>query len=258
MKKILPALMLFAGLALFAEDPAGPLPESFPAQTGEEEAYQDYGMAEGVTIYGNAGMEAAEAAVLARLNGLSGERERFIEEDLLRDAGFQRSANARFRRTSGLEKSAAFFQGMAHAFFPGIALRPFSEIEYGSLPPGEFYRFDAVIYAGSFKNISWELRRALELEYMLQVEFCGGVLIRDWNLNYYTEENIAKFERLALSLPDSDSPAGIRRLKDRYLNEELPRIRAALDRYEYPSESALWARQNIGASFLEWLKTAEQ
>jgi hypothetical protein len=256
MKKTLAVLMALVSAAVFGEDPAASLSESFPAETGEETVY--HGMVEGVTLYGDPGLEAVEADILTRLNGFSADRERFIENDLLRNAGFQRSANAKFRRTTGSEKTAAFFQGLARAFFAGIPPRSFWELKYGSLPQGEFYHFDSVIYAGLFKDISAELRTALELEYMLQVEFSDGVLIRGWNVDYYTEENIARFERLAVSLPDSDSPPGIRRLKERYLKEDLPRIRAALDRYEHPSESALWARQNIGGDFQAWLGTVDR
>ncbi|GHV82568.1 hypothetical protein AGMMS49991_11260 [Spirochaetia bacterium] len=88
----------------------------------------------------------------------------------------------------------------------------------------------------------------MELEYMLQVEFCNGVLIRDWNQNYYTKKNIAKFEEMANSLPES--PPSIKQLKDRYLNEDLPKIKAALERFNNPNENYLQAMRNLdfGAS----------
>jgi hypothetical protein len=55
---------------------------------------------------------------------------------------------------------------------------------------------------------------------------------------------------LALSLPDS--PPGIKQAKDRYLNVELPKIKAALERFKNPSENALRARENLGDLF--WLE----
>jgi hypothetical protein len=51
------------------------------------------------------------------------------------------------------------------------------------------------------------------LEYMLQIEFFYGTIIHD-NMNYYTDENIGKFERLILSLPDF--PESIFQAKNRF------------------------------------------
>jgi hypothetical protein len=248
MKKTLLVMVLFTSLAVFAEDAAGPLSESILEQAGEEGEYQDYDISGGVTVYGGSS-ESLEAGILARLNGFSVDREQFIEGELLRNAGFHRGANARVRATTGREKSMALLQGMVHAFLGGIPLRPLFEVRYGDLPEGVFYRFETVIYGNPLGNVSAEVRTAMELEYMLQVEFCDGVLIRDWNVNYYTEENIDYFEELARSLPDT-SPA-IQQLKDRYLNDALPRIRGALERYRNPSESALRARQNLSDVFLQ-------
>lgn len=248
MKKTLLALMLCASLTVFAEDAAGPPVEPVPEQTEKEADYQGYGISGGVTVYGTSS-EALEAGILARLNGFSIDREQFIETELLRKAGFRRDASAKVRRTTGAEKSMALLQGMVHAFLNGIPLQPFFEVEYDGLREGEFYRFDAVIYGNPLGNVSPEVRTAMELEYMLQVEFSDGILIRDWNVNYYTEENIGRFEELARSLPDT-SPA-LQQLKDRYLNDALPRIRAALERYRNPSESALRARLNLSDGFLE-------
>jgi hypothetical protein len=249
MKKILLVLVMFTSLAVFAEDAAGPLSESISEpvieQTGEE--YRDYGVSGGVTVYGGSG-ESLEAGILARLNGFSIDRERFIERDLLRSAGFQRSARTKVRQTTAAEKSMALLQGVVHAFLSSVPLEPLFELEYGELPEGEFYHFESVIYGSPLNNVAPEVRTAVELEYMLQVEFCDGILIRDWNLNYYTEENIARFEELARSLPDSPD---LQQLKIRYLNDALPRIRGALERYRNPSESALRARRNLNDGFRE-------
>jgi hypothetical protein len=250
MKKTLLMLVMFTSLAVFAEDAAGPLSESISESRIEEtgEGYQDYGVSDGITIYGGSG-ESLEAGILARLNGFSIDRQRFIEQDLLRSAGFQRGARIKVRRTTGAEKSMALLQGMVHAFLSSVPLEPFFEIEYDGLPEGEFYLFESIIYGSPLNNVSPEVRTAMELEYMLQVGFSDGVLIRGWNVNYYTEENIARFEELARSLPDT-SPA-IQQLKIRYLNDALPRIRGALERYRNPSESALRARQNLSDAFGE-------
>jgi uncharacterized protein (DUF1499 family) len=83
----------------------------------------------------------------------------------------------------------------------------------------------------------------MELEYKLQVEFSDGALIENWNVKYYTEENIEKFEQLILSLPDSID--GIRHIKERFLNIELPKIKSALYRYVHPSELYIQARKNL-------------
>jgi hypothetical protein len=248
MKKTLLTLAFFTSLAVFAEDGADLPLEPVAGQTGGEAEYRDYGISGGVTVYG-ASSESLEAGILARLNGFSIDRERFIENELLRSAGFRRDGGAKVRSTTGSEKSMALLQGLVHAFLGGIPLQPFFEVEYDGLPEGEFYRFGAVIYGSPLGNVSPEVRTAMELEYMLQVEFCDGVLIRDWNVNYYTEENINRFEKLALSLPDSSLP--VQQLKDRYLNDALPRIRGALERYRNPSESALRARQNLSSVFPE-------
>jgi hypothetical protein len=236
MKKLLIVLMLFAYQAASAED----LTDSPPAE--EEEKYYDYGISGGVTLYGQG--ESVEARILAILNGFSDGREAFIKNDLLKNAGFRSTAAVRFRKTTGAEKSEAVLQGIMHAFSLGIIpVISFSEVNYGRLPPGEFYEFEAVFASSRLRNVSPELRTAIELEYMLQAEFCGGILIRRYNADYYTEENIAKFEKLAASLPDS--PPAIKQIKDRCLNTDLPRIKAALERFENPSEAYMIARENL-------------
>jgi len=80
---------------------------------------------------------------------------------------------------------------------------------------------------------------------MLQIEFCNGIIIQD-KISYYTDENINKFERLTLGLPDF--PENVYQAKNRYLNE-LQKIKAALERYKNPSENNLRALQNLKDSF---------
>ncbi|GHV30590.1 hypothetical protein AGMMS4952_17820 [Spirochaetia bacterium] len=233
-------LLLFVSLLSFAED---------PPDTLDEEDYYDYGMAEGIIIYGEFPPESVEAGILARINGLSKDREQFIEEDLLRGAGFQRNANAKFRPTTGEEKALSVWHGVFKILSLGlvpIPQKPFKELEYAKLPMGEFYGFDAVIYASPLKDVPAEVRTAMELEYMLQVEFCNGAVIRDWNQNYYTEKNITKFEELAKSLPES--PPSIKQLKDRYLDKDLPGIKAALEHFNNPGENFLRAMENFSIS----------
>jgi hypothetical protein len=245
MKKILVVLALFVYQAAFAE---GTVDTAAPAQTDEN--YYDYGISEGITVYDEHSRpkfssELTESYILIRLGGFSDDREQFIKEDLLKNAGFRSTANVRFRKTSGAEKTVSVLYGLSHAFSLGVVpTTPFFETDYARLPRGELYAFESVVPGNQLENVSPEVRTTVELEYMLQVEFCNGVLIRNYNTDYYTEENIAKFEELAMSLADDTSPE-IKRLKDRYLNEDLPRIKAALDRYKNPSELDLIARQNL-------------
>jgi hypothetical protein len=235
MKKLLIVLILFAYQAASAEDLTDP-PQA------EEEKYYDYGISSGVTLYDQG--ESVEARILTILNGFSDGREAFIKSDLLKNAGFRSAATVRFRKTTGAEKSEAVLQNIMHAFSLGVVPAiPFSEVNYDQLPLGEFYEFEAVFASSRLKNVSPELRTAIELEYMLQTGFCGGILIRNYNADYYTEENIAKFENLAASLPDS--PPAVKQIKDRCLNTELPRIKAALERFENPSEIYITARENL-------------
>lgn len=235
-------VLLSVAMVSFAEDPPGAL----------DDEYYDYGMGEGITIYGEFPPESVEAGILAKINGLSKDREQFIEEDLLRGAGFQRNANAKFRPTTGEEKAVSAlhtaFKLISFGMLP-IPVKPFQEVEYARLPKGEFYHFAAVIYASPLNTVSAEVRTVMELEYMLQVEFCNGAVIRDRNQNYYSEKNIAKFEELAASLPES--PPSIKQLKDRYLNKELPGIKAARERFNNPGENFLRAMENLnGRPFL--------
>jgi hypothetical protein len=240
MKILLSVVLLLISLAVFAQ---------------EEEEFYDFGTAEGLTIFAERPRsefqpESPEAEILTELNGNPQNRERFIREDLLEAAGFRRSASVRFRKSTGAEKVSSVLLGAAHAFTLGaVPMKPFAEIEYARLPPGEMYQFEAVIQTSELKDLPVEVRTALELEYMLQVQFGNGIVSRNWNLNYYTEENIAKFEKLAMSLPES--PPSIYQLKDRYLNEDLPRIKAAWERYKNPSENNLRALQNLDENLLQ-------
>jgi hypothetical protein len=255
MKKLSLILVLFIYPAVFAEDSEAS-DAALTASSAENEQYYDYENAQGITVYAEYPQTefppgSAEAGILSMLNGLRQERERFIKEDLLKSGGFRGTANIKFRKTNGSEKTLSVLNGMAHIFSLGrVPVKPFSEIEYAKLPQGEFYKFETVIYASRFKDVPPVLRAAIELEYMLQVEFGGGILVPRHNLNYYTEENIAKFAGLAMSLPDS--PPGIRQIKDRCLNADLPGIRAALERFRNPSENALRARENLGDLF--WIE----
>lgn len=209
--------------------------------------YYDFGTTSGITIFRERPREFApesiEYNVLSALNGLLPERKNFIENDLLRDAGFRRSGNVRFRRTRGSEKAKSVLHGAASLLSFGIIpMKPFLEIDYGQLPKGEYYSFDSVIHSSELRNISPDVLAVMEIEYMLQIEFLNGILTNS-NRNYYTEENINKFEMLILRLPEF--PEDIRRLKDRYLNVELPRIRHSFERYNNPSENHLRALENL-------------
>jgi hypothetical protein len=236
MKKILVVLVLFVYQVTFAEDAPG------------QEEYLDYGTSAGVTVYSARSKfpsELTETYILIRLTGLSDDREQFIKEDLLRNAGFRRTADAKFRKTGGLEKAMSVLYGIGHAFSLGIVpMVPFYEVDYARLPQGDFYAFDSVVPADQLTDISPAVRTTMELEYMLQVEFSNGILIRHFNADNYTEENIAKFEELAMSLPDDVLPE-LTQLKNRYLNEDAPRLRAALERYRNPTELDLIARRNL-------------
>jgi hypothetical protein len=248
-------VLLFIYQAAFAEDLIKDADDASAKNPEENKRYYDYENTEGITIYAEHPQpefppESTEANILAMLNGFQEERERFIKEDLLKNAGFRGTANVKFRKTNDSEKALSVLHGMMHIFsLNSVPTKPFSEIEYARLPRGEFYKFESVIYASQFKDISPLALRVIELEYILQVEFGGGILIQSHNLKCYTEENIAKFTGLAMSLPDY--PPSIKQVKDRYLDIELPKIRASLDRFKNPSENALRARENLSGSF--WL-----
>jgi hypothetical protein len=224
------------------------------SQDRPEGAYADYGSSEGITIYGDRERIERENEIIAALNKGQKERREFIEDALLRKSGFGRTANVRFRNTTAGEKSVAVVQGILHAIFRDllrgalgiIPMKPFLEEEYDRLPKGEFYDFYSILINSDLKDVSLTVQSIMELEYKLQVEFSDAALIENWNVKYYTEKNIAKFEQLILSLPDSIDD--IRHIKERFLTIELPRIKSALYRYLHPSELYIQARKNLSDS----------
>ena len=203
----------------------------------------DFGTAGGITIYGQ---QPIDVYVLDQINGPLSERKQFIEADFLEKSGFRRTGNVQYRRTTAAERTASVFQGAGHLFSFGlIPMKPFSEVEYERLPRGKVYSFETVFIRSNFKEVTPEVLTIIQLEYMLQVEFCNGVVMQD-NIDYYSDENINKFERLILGLPNF--PENIQKAKNRYLNE-LRRIRAAIQRRRNPSENNIRALQNLGDSF---------
>lgn len=219
------------------------------SQEYSEDEYSYYGFSEGIIIYGD--QNNLENNIIEVLNKGQEERKAFIEEELLVNSGFRRTANARFRGTTGGEKTLSVFHGIFHALSLGIVpMKPFLEEEYDRLPKGEYYNFYSVLINSDLKNVSLEIQKIMELEYKLQIEFSNGVLIENWNLKYYTEENIEIFERLILSLPDEMDD--IRSIKERFFNIELPKIKSALYRYLNPSESYIQARENLRNMNYNW------
>jgi len=218
-----------------------------------DDADYDFGTAGEITVYGERQKEydskSVDAYVLDQINGSSTARRQFIETDFLEESGFRRTGNVRYRETSASEKALSVLSGTISMLTLGlIPIKPFFGIEYDKLPKGEFYKFEQVFVKSNFKNVTPEVLTVMELEYMLQIEFRNGIIIRNsnyTNINYYTDENINKFERLILGLPDF--PGSIYQAKIRYLNE-LQKIKAALERYKNPSENYLRAVENIGDS----------
>jgi hypothetical protein len=205
--------------------------------------YYDFGSSEGITIYGDQDKYEKENNIIETLNQNQKERETFIEE-LLIESGFRRTGNVKFRKTTGGEKTISALQAIAHGFAPAIPIKPFFEEEYDRLPKGEFYNFYAVLIKNEMRNISREIQMLMELEYKLQIEFCNGVLMENWNIKYYTDENIKYFERLIELLPETTE--NIRKIKKRFQDIELPKIKSALEKYENPGELYLQAIKNLG------------
>jgi hypothetical protein len=239
MKKKLSLLMIFINVIIFSQEDDNNI---------EDEIFYDYDMAPGITIYGEIPQEYSpetmEGYIINQLNGFPSERKEFIETELLEESGFRRTGNVRYRKSNGSEKALSVLHGVSHAFSFGIVpMIPFSEIDYAELPTGEYYKFEQIILTSNYRNISPEVLIILELEYKLQIEFCNGILIESNNLNYYTENNIKYFEELIMKLPEL--PESIRKLKERYLNIELPKIKSALERYKNPTEDYLRARENL-------------
>ena len=211
----------------------------------DDEEYEDFLTAEGITIYGE--RSPSETRILSALNGSLSSRKNFIENDLLDNAGFRRTGNVRYRKTDASEKGLSVLHGFGSLFSFGlIPMKPFFEVDYARLPKGRYYPFESVIIYSEFKNLSLDVYNVLKLEYMLQIEFANGIVISDI-LNYYTEENIENFEKLIQNLPDF--PESIRQFKERYLNIELPKIKRAFYRYNNPSENYLRAKENLKGSF---------
>ena len=210
-----------------------------------EDEYYEFWMEKGITVYGD--RLATEAKIIDALNGSLSNRKDFIESDLLENAGFRRTGNIKYRKTEASEKGLSILHGFGAILSFGIVpLKPFFEIDYDKLPKGQYYSFEAVIIYSELKNISLDVYNTLKLEYMLQIEFANGIVIES-TLKYYTEENIEKFEKLILSLPDS--PENIGQIKERYMKIELPKIKRAFNRYNNPSEDYLRAVENLRNSF---------
>ena len=220
------------------------LPRSVYSQENDisnEDEYYEFRMADGITVYGD--RSSTETRILNALNGSLSNRKNFIENDLLENAGFRRTGNVRYRKTEASEKGLSILHGVGSLLSFGlIPEKPFFEINYAKLPKGQYYSFESVIIHSELKNISLDAYNLLKLEYMLQIEFANGFVIES-TLYYYTEENIDKFEKLILSLPDS--PESIRQIKKRYLNIELPKIRRVFNRYNNPGEDYLRAVENL-------------
>jgi hypothetical protein len=211
-----------------------------------DDFYYDFGMGEGITIFGERPVEyppdSIESYVLSLVNGIESNRKQFIQTDFLEEAGFRRTGNVRYRQTTGSEKASSILYGIAHVFTLGIVpMRPFTEIEYGRLPNGQYYDFNLIISSSRFRYASPEVLIIIELEYKLQIEFCFGIVIQD-NQNYYTEENINRFEELIMRLPEY--PESILSARNRFINE-LQKIKAAYERWRNPSEDQIRAIQNL-------------
>jgi len=231
MKIILCIIILLINMKVYAQD-----------------EYYDYGMAEELIIQGEKeyDAESVEAHVLNQINGTVSDRKRFIETELLEDAGFRRTGDVKYRKTNAEEKTFSALQGLVHLFSLGLVpMKPFFEVEYDRLPQGDHYKFESVIIKNDLINAAPEVLTIIELEYMLQVEFCYGIVMQD-NVKYYTDENIKKFENLISKLPDY--PESVKKAKTRYSND-LRSIKAALERYNNPSENYLRALHNLGKSF---------
>jgi len=225
----------------------------FAQETGNNENLidedSDFGTAGGITIYGQ---QPIDVYVLEQINGLPSRRKQFIETEFLEESGFRRTGNVKYRRTTSSERGLSVLHGVGHLFSFGIVpKKPFSEVEYERLPKGKVYNFETVFVRSNFKDLTPEVLTVIELEYMLQIEFCNGIIMQD-NIGYYTDENINKFERLILGLPNF--PENIQKAKNRYLNE-LRRIKKAVERRKNPSENNLRALQNLRDSINKDLLT---
>jgi hypothetical protein len=242
MKKILFILIFFASMAGYAQE--------INDDEGFDDILYDFESAKGITVYAEQpkeyDAESKNAYVLNQINGSLAERKQFIETDFLKKSGFRQSGNVKYRKTETSEKTLSVTYGVLHLFsFGRVPMKPFFEVEYDKLPKGESYKFESVFIKSNFKDVTPEVLTVMELEYMLQIEFRNGLIINNsiyTNVNYYTEENINKFEKLILELPDL--PESIYQAKNRYL-DELKRIKTVFERYRNPNENYLRAVQNL-------------
>jgi len=205
----------------------------------QETGDHDFGTAGGITVYGQ---REIDLYVLDQINGTASDRKEFIETEFLEESGFRRSANVKYRPATSAERAMSVLHGFGHLLSFGIIpMIPFFEVDYDKLPRGEVYKFELVLLNSNFKDVTPEVLTIMELEYMLQIEFLNGIIIQD-NMKYYSDENIKKFERLILGLPDF--PENVLKAKNRYLNE-LRRIKNALERRKNLSENNIRALQNL-------------
>ena len=223
---------------------------AFAQETDEfpynDEHYFDLDISGGFTVFAVRPPEfpedSVETYVMGKINGFFSVRKEFIGTEFLEGAGFRRSGNARYRQTTGAEKTSSVLHGIASLFSFGIVpMKPYAEIDYDRLPKGKYYDFGTIIEYSRFKNISPDVLLVMELEYMLQIYFCNGIVIRD-NLEYYTGESISHFEERILDLPYH--PDSVWAAKSRFLNE-LQRIKAAYERYKNPGENYSQAYRNL-------------
>ena len=210
--------------------------------------YYDFGISGGITIFGERpseyASESTEANILSALNGSPSDRKNFIENDLLHNAGFRSTANLRYRRTDGTEKALSVLHGIGRVLSFGIVpMKPFFEVDYGRLPNGVYFSFETVISSSELNDISPDVLAVMKIEYKLQIEFGNGFLSNS-NRNYYTQENINRFEMLILDLPEL--PESIGQLKERYLNNALPAIKRSFERHNNPGDDWLQALENLG------------
>jgi hypothetical protein len=233
-KKSLFILFLFIDVIIYSQD--------IVDNEYSDDEYYDFGQSEGITVYKERPVDYApkstEANVLSALNGTLSSRIDFIENDLLEKAGFSHTGNVKYRKTNFSEKSISVLHGLTFILSLGlvpIPMKPFSQVEYGRLHNGEYYSFESVIYSSTLKDISPDVLSVMKIEYILQIEFCNGILVEK-NKNYYTEDNISKLEMLILELPEF--PESIKQIKERFLNIDLPKIRRAFERYNNPGEDS--------------------
>jgi hypothetical protein len=240
MKRIIFWLMFYISITNYAQEP----------NNEKEEDYFDVGTGKELVIYGERQKEFAsdstEALVLKQINGNYSDRKQFIEAKFLEEAGFRRTGNAKYRKTESSEKAISVLHQIVSLISFGIVpKKPFLEIEYGKLQKNQFYSFEQVLINSQYANVSYDVLNIMKLEYMLQIEFCNGMIIQD-TVNNYTDENIFRFEELINRLPDH--PESIAQSKKRFLNE-LKKIKSALERYRNPSEDYLRAVENLKNSF---------